>query len=136
MAIVPIAAALVEEGSVLTLPRYARLIGYSECSFFGITGPRVIAGWQRPRSLRVIAHIRWDETPRQTGHTAELGGAVTLSTTRHPQNIFDSVQHIFHSAAIITGPTEHRNTIRVPLPERNRRPASLSILAVRQTQQI
>jgi hypothetical protein len=29
--------------------------------------------------------------PRQTGQTAVLGGASTLSTTRQPQNIFDSV---------------------------------------------
>lgn len=36
MTIVPTQAALLEEASAVALPRYAKLIGYWECSFFGV----------------------------------------------------------------------------------------------------
>ena len=39
MAIVPAPIALVQDNWAITLPRYARLIEYAECSFFGVHDP-------------------------------------------------------------------------------------------------
>ena len=37
MTVVPSATDLVNDASAVTLPRYAQIIGYTECSFFGVT---------------------------------------------------------------------------------------------------
>ena len=36
MAVVPVRAGLIEEGSAVSLARYAKIVGYWECSFFGV----------------------------------------------------------------------------------------------------
>jgi hypothetical protein len=37
--VVPVQSAPIEEGSTVTLPRYAKIIGYPECQFFGVNNP-------------------------------------------------------------------------------------------------